>query len=70
MYRVYQGYDSAVKQNCARKAQAAVRNAFTQRPMKPTYRSATKVNKDAGVKARRGIKEVCSQLYRHVTFSG
>jgi DNA helicase INO80 len=58
MYRVYQAYDSVVKQDSARKAQAAVRNAFSQRSMKPTFRSTARINKDAGTKARKVIKEV------------
>ena len=58
MYRVYQAYDSAVRQDSLRTAQAAVRNAFTQRALKPTYKSAARINKDAGTKARRVVKEV------------
>ncbi len=58
MYRVYQAYDTVVKQDCSRKAQAAVRNAFGQRTLKPTYKSAARINKDAGSKAKRVIKEV------------
>ena len=60
MYRVFQAYDSAVKQDSLRTAQAAVRNAFSQRPLKPTYKSAARIHKDAGTKARRVVKEVSS----------
>lgn len=62
MYRVYQAFDTVVKQDCARKAQAAVRNAFGQRTMKPTYKSAARMNKDAGFKAKRIVKEVRRSL--------
>ena len=57
MYRVYQAYDNVVKQDSARTAQAAMRNAFTQRSLKPTFKSAARINKDAGSKAKRVIKE-------------
>ena len=63
MYRVYQAYDTVVKQDCSRKAQAAVRNAFTQRAYKPTFKSAARINKDAGSKAKRVIKEVSASPY-------
>ena len=57
MYRVYQAYDNVVKQDCSRTAQAAMRNAFTQRPLKPTFKSTARINKDAGSKAKRVMKE-------------
>ena len=58
MYRVYQAYDSMSKQNRSRTAQACVRNAFLQRTMKPTYKSLARLNKDAGTRGRRVVKEV------------
>lgn len=58
MYRVYQAYDSVVKQDAQRTIQAALRNAFSQRAMKPTFKSTTRINKDAASKAKRVIKEV------------
>lgn len=58
VYRVNQAYDSATKQDCLRTAQAVVRNAFSQRNMKPTYRSSTKINKDAAVKGKKVMREM------------
>jgi hypothetical protein len=58
MYRVYQACDSAAKQNASRTAQACVRNAFAQRPMKPSFKSIARINKDAMMKGKRVVKEV------------
>lgn len=58
MYRVNQAYDTAVKQNAVRTSQACMRNAFAQRPMKPSYKSIARVNKDAITKGKRVVKEV------------
>lgn len=41
-----------------RTAQACVRNAFSQRSMKPTYRSNTRATKDAAAKAKKVMREM------------
>jgi DNA helicase INO80 len=58
MYRVMQAHDAAKAQDCARTAQAAVRNAFSQRNLKPTYRSSTKANKEAVAKGKKVMREM------------
>lgn len=63
MYRVYQSYDTFAKQDKLRVGQACMRNAFTQRQMKPTFRSAARINKEAASKAKRVIKEVSSPIH-------
>ncbi|ORY27879.1 SNF2 family N-terminal domain-domain-containing protein [Naematelia encephala] len=58
MYRVMQASDSTVKLDCSRTAAAAHRNAFAQRPLKPTYRSTTRMNKEAATRGKRVIREM------------
>ncbi|KAL7425097.1 putative DNA helicase ino80 [Cryptotrichosporon argae] len=58
IYRVNQAFDNAARQDSSRKAALAVRNAFTQRTLKLSYRSAARVNKDAAVKAKKVIREM------------
>jgi DNA helicase INO80 len=53
-----QAHDAAKAQDCARTAQAAVRNAFSQRNLKPTYRSSTKANKEAVAKGKKVMREM------------
>ena len=68
MYRVYQAYDSVIKQNAARKIQAAMRNNATiQRYGKPTNKSLVKINRDATIKAKKVIKEVSVDVSRPVS---
>ena len=62
MYRVYQQYDVTLKQDLQRTSHAAMRNAFFQRSMKPTYKSAARINKETITKSRRVIKEVSCHL--------
>ncbi|WWC88861.1 uncharacterized protein L201_003776 [Kwoniella dendrophila CBS 6074] len=56
IYRVYQGYDTTVKQSAARRIQAAVRNGHGQRNLKLTQR--TKNVRDSISKAKRVVKEM------------
>ncbi|WVQ65986.1 uncharacterized protein L199_004164 [Kwoniella botswanensis] len=56
IYRVYQGYDTAVKQSASRRIQAAVRNGHGQRNLKLTQRN--KNIRDSISKAKRVVKEM------------
>lgn len=58
VYRVNQAFDQAVKQNAVRTSGACIRNAVSQRALKPSYKSVARINKDAATKARRVVKEV------------
>jgi len=62
MYRVYQAYDVMAKLDCSRTGQAVMRNGFTQRPSKQSWRNGTRLIKDQATKGKRVIKEV-SLLY-------
>ncbi|WVW84451.1 hypothetical protein I302_106485 [Kwoniella bestiolae CBS 10118] len=56
IYRVYQGYDTTVKQSASRRIQAAVRNGHGQRNLKLTQRN--KNVRDSISKAKRVVKEM------------
>jgi hypothetical protein len=62
IYRVFQGYDTIVKQNATRTAQAIVRNGVTERSKKTTYKNPQNVRREAASQARKIMKEVSSRV--------
>ncbi|KAL1409723.1 putative DNA helicase ino80 [Vanrija albida] len=58
VYRVMQASESTAKMDAMRTAQACVRNAFSQRSTKPTFRTNNRTNKDAAAKAKKVMREM------------